>query len=278
MKIVMTQDHRPYTGSPKEIVAKLRREAIQMPTADLDAYVRTVASELERQGFDGIDVAGDTTDERCESLLRVMITCGLARPVFEPGRLDSDAIRVMRKVRNLSQEALAGQLGVSFSTVNRWESGEHLPSSIVAQRIRECLFAPPRGCQPSGCPSRPDPTSVVEHLRAALAAMAPGQVVVHQGVVIRGGVEGIAVTIEGNVEGLVEAVERIEMTSSSKVTGVLHAPKVVIYDGAVFKGSVAIEDEANSVIPPDVTKLTPSDFLKVKQKLFGMWGFHETAR
>jgi transcriptional regulator with XRE-family HTH domain len=40
----------------------------------------------------------------------------------------SDKVKVVRKKLNLSQEKLAAKLGVSFSTVNRWEKGHSYPS------------------------------------------------------------------------------------------------------------------------------------------------------
>lgn len=40
----------------------------------------------------------------------------------------SKDIRKVRKSAMLSQEAFAQELGVSFTTVNRWESGKSKPS------------------------------------------------------------------------------------------------------------------------------------------------------
>ena len=40
----------------------------------------------------------------------------------------SDDIRVIRQKCFLSQEAFAKELGVSFATVNRWESGKTKPT------------------------------------------------------------------------------------------------------------------------------------------------------
>lgn len=39
-----------------------------------------------------------------------------------------DNIREIRQKRFLSQEAFAKELGVSFATVNRWESGKTKPT------------------------------------------------------------------------------------------------------------------------------------------------------
>ena len=40
----------------------------------------------------------------------------------------ADKVKAARKKLNISQEKLAVKLGVSFSTVNRWEKGHSFPS------------------------------------------------------------------------------------------------------------------------------------------------------
>lgn len=44
-------------------------------------------------------------------------------------------IKDLRKKLELSQEGLARELGVSFSTVNRWESGKSHPSQLAVISI-----------------------------------------------------------------------------------------------------------------------------------------------
>lgn len=39
-----------------------------------------------------------------------------------------ETVRMIRKKRLLSQEAFAKELGVSFTTVNRWETGKSTPT------------------------------------------------------------------------------------------------------------------------------------------------------
>lgn len=46
------------------------------------------------------------------------------------------------------------------------------------------------------------------------------------------------VTIEGRLTGDVSADERVELVSSAKVDGNLKAPKIIVADGAQFRGSV----------------------------------------
>lgn len=47
----------------------------------------------------------------------------------------SERIKYIRKVTYLSQESFAKELGVSFSTVNRWERGKSKPSYAAMKKI-----------------------------------------------------------------------------------------------------------------------------------------------
>ena len=38
---------------------------------------------------------------------------------------------------NISQQQLGDMLGVSFSTVNRWEKGHHKPTLLVKERLKK---------------------------------------------------------------------------------------------------------------------------------------------
>ena len=44
-------------------------------------------------------------------------------------------IKSMRKRLGLSQEELAQRLGVSFTSVNRWENGQTKPSKLARRQI-----------------------------------------------------------------------------------------------------------------------------------------------
>lgn len=46
----------------------------------------------------------------------------------------SNQVKYVRKKLNLSQKRLAEILGVSFSTINRWENSKNLPNNL-AQNI-----------------------------------------------------------------------------------------------------------------------------------------------
>jgi len=48
-------------------------------------------------------------------------------------------LKLMRHQLGLSQEDLAHQLGVSFSTINRWENEKTAPSKLACSRIEQFL-------------------------------------------------------------------------------------------------------------------------------------------
>jgi putative transcriptional regulator len=53
---------------------------------------------------------------------------------------NKDISRLIRKHRNslgLTQEQFAAKLGVTYSTVNRWENNKAKPSPLALQRIKE---------------------------------------------------------------------------------------------------------------------------------------------
>jgi len=45
-------------------------------------------------------------------------------------------IKALRKRLKLSQEALAHLIGVTFQTVNRWETGAFKPSRLALEKIK----------------------------------------------------------------------------------------------------------------------------------------------
>jgi len=50
-------------------------------------------------------------------------------------------VRRIRAARRLTQEDLARELGVTFSTVNGWENGRHHPIPALARRLLEMASA-----------------------------------------------------------------------------------------------------------------------------------------
>ena len=49
----------------------------------------------------------------------------------------SDILKQIRIQQNYTQEQLARELNVSFSTINRWENGHTEPSGLAKMRLLE---------------------------------------------------------------------------------------------------------------------------------------------
>lgn len=47
----------------------------------------------------------------------------------------SEEIKYIRRISYLSQESFAKEIGVSFSTVNRWENGKSKPNYSAMKKI-----------------------------------------------------------------------------------------------------------------------------------------------
>jgi cytoskeletal protein CcmA (bactofilin family) len=69
-------------------------------------------------------------------------------------------------------------------------------------------------------------------------ALALHAVTVGGGGRVKADISGRVITVEGDVEGDLEAEEQIVLRGSAKVEGDLRAPRVVLEDGASFRGMV----------------------------------------
>lgn len=71
-----------------------------------------------------------------------------------------------------------------------------------------------------------------------------GKVRCEQEVVVEGGAEveaevsADAVTVAGSLTGNTEAKSRIEITADGRMTGDIRAPRILIADGAQYKGNI----------------------------------------
>ena len=45
-------------------------------------------------------------------------------------------LQALRKKKQLSQEALAEMLGVSFASINRWEKGKFEPTILAKEKLK----------------------------------------------------------------------------------------------------------------------------------------------
>ena len=88
-------------------------------------------------------------------------------------------------------------------------------------------------------------TSVVSVAGTVLGSVsADDQVIVTKGGRVEGGVEAREVVLNGEVRGQVDARERLEIQASAMVHGDLHAPRLMLLEGAVVDGDVSIAESS----------------------------------
>ncbi|MCA9706472.1 MAG: polymer-forming cytoskeletal protein [Myxococcales bacterium] len=66
-------------------------------------------------------------------------------------------------------------------------------------------------------------------------------IVVEESGVLEANVETATITIHGRVTGDIQASERTELKSNCRVVGDIRAPRILIADGASFKGNVDMD-------------------------------------
>jgi cytoskeletal protein CcmA (bactofilin family) len=66
-------------------------------------------------------------------------------------------------------------------------------------------------------------------------------VVVEAGATVEADLEGQTVTVSGKLTGNVTAREKLELKPESKMVGNAKAPRIVVADGATFKGNVDMD-------------------------------------
>jgi cytoskeletal protein CcmA (bactofilin family) len=66
-------------------------------------------------------------------------------------------------------------------------------------------------------------------------------VVVEASAVVEGDVETATIDVAGQLTGNVTAAERVEFKADSRVSGDVRAPRILIADGAHFKGTVDMD-------------------------------------
>ena len=95
-------------------------------------------------------------------------------------------------------------------------------------------------CRPSDI--QPDPTKApnLEPLRQ-IVRLRDHHLTIGKSATILATVEAKSIRVEGNVQGDVQASERVELAAGSSVVGDVTAPRVSIADGARFKGSVDMD-------------------------------------
>ena len=76
-----------------------------------------------------------------------------------------------------------------------------------------------------------------------------GQLKVAQGAAIKGNIKATGVSINGKVDGTIEARERILLDTTASMKGRLVTPKISIQDGAVFDGELQMSKKTDQVPP-----------------------------
>jgi len=69
---------------------------------------------------------------------------------------------------------------------------------------------------------------------------------------VQGDISARTVVLGGKVTGNVHATESLELLSKSQVFGDLHAPQLLIAEGAIFEGSCLMASEKTKVIEVNV--------------------------
>ncbi len=69
---------------------------------------------------------------------------------------------------------------------------------------------------------------------------------------VQGDISGRTVVVGGKVTGNIHATESLELLSRSQVFGDLHAPQLLIAEGAIFEGSCLMASEKAKVIEVNV--------------------------
>lgn len=68
-------------------------------------------------------------------------------------------------------------------------------------------------------------------------------VTVAEGAVVEADVESIQIEISGQVTGNISAAERVEITTEGRMVGDIRSPRILIADGAGFKGHIDMDVE-----------------------------------
>jgi cytoskeletal protein CcmA (bactofilin family) len=84
-----------------------------------------------------------------------------------------------------------------------------------------------------------EPLIILGTVKGKIAAA--GSVVVESGATVEADVEGQTVTVSGKLTGNVTAREKLDLRPESKMVGNAKAPRIVVADGAAFKGNVDMD-------------------------------------
>ena len=87
---------------------------------------------------------------------------------------------------------------------------------------------------------------------------------------VRADVVANVVQIEGQVEGDVDGVDKVVLTATGRMEGNIKAPRVIVNDGAKFKGSIDMDPEIVGTAKAQATATAPAPAASTaKPKLTG---------
>lgn len=79
---------------------------------------------------------------------------------------------------------------------------------------------------------------------------------------VKASLKGRTVTVEGEVEGDIRGQEQVALRASSKVTGDIVSPRVVLEDGATFLGSIDMSSKSTPDALPKPALEPPSQAVR----------------
>jgi cytoskeletal protein CcmA (bactofilin family) len=82
-----------------------------------------------------------------------------------------------------------------------------------------------------------------------LITMAQGNLVVAPTGRAEANVQGARITVHGKVTGDITASERLELTDTAVVTGLISAPSLIVRDGATFDGMIEMTTKKKAATP-----------------------------
>jgi cytoskeletal protein CcmA (bactofilin family) len=84
-----------------------------------------------------------------------------------------------------------------------------------------------------------DPVSIQGEVRGSIVST--GRVTVERGARVEAEVQGGNVLVHGTVHGRVIGADRVEILPGARMIGDVRTPRILISDGAVFKGRVDMD-------------------------------------
>ena len=147
------------------------------------------------------------------------------------------------------------------------------PAGAPASTTPPPVESPRRETTTMSSPTRsfdPEPVSVRGNGPAALGknVTIKGQILAREDLMIDGEVEGTVecqaglkareIIIHGSIQGNVDATDKIDIKKEAKLVGDIKTSRIVIEDGAYFKGSIDISKATAKAAAPTPVAATPA--------------------